>query len=152
MRPRLAENLEKRLLSLFLTAIAFFMLAEAFCRHVLPGVHVWPLKAAGGCLAWMASLGIARAAATGAHVRITVLPLVVSPSGRRRLEHFADAVFLLFSLVSLAAGVVVLARSLARPDSPGHPLVYAAIPAGSVLSIIRLWERLRRGGADGEAS
>jgi TRAP-type C4-dicarboxylate transport system permease small subunit len=146
---RIGENLEKNLIELSLAAIAVFMLAEALCRHLAPGIHAWPLKAAGGCLAWMASLGIARAAALGLHVKMAVLPLVLAEKGRRRLERLADAVFLLFSLVSLAAGCVVLVRSILRPDSPGHPLVYAAIPVGSALSILRLWERLRRGEAGG---
>lgn len=142
MKRILPDNLEKDCISALLAAIVVSMLAEAFCRHLLPGFHDWPLRAAGGCLAWMASLGMARAAALGLHIRVAFIEGMVAPRRRLLLSRIANAAFLIFSLVSLVVGCLVFFRSLTRANLPSHPLVYAAIPVGSLLTVIRLLERL----------
>lgn len=143
MKRLAPENLEKNLIVVLLGAIVFFMLCEAFCRHLWPGTYAWPVKAAGGCLAWMASLGMARAAALGLHIRVSFVEGLCGDRGKRLLSRISDIAYLAFSLVSLAVGCVVFARSLTRANLPSHPAVFLAIPVGSVLTILRLLERLR---------
>lgn len=149
MRSFPGKNLEKNLIAALLAAIALCMLAAAVCRHLRPDWHEWPLKAAGGCLAWMASVGMARAALLGAHVKVSFFQALLPAAWRDRLARFADAAFLLFAVASLGVGCIVLALSLGDGAVRGHPLVYAAIPAGSLLTILRLVERLRQGGREG---
>lgn len=150
MKRILPENLEKDLIVVLLAAIVFFMLSEAFCRHMWPGTYAWPVKAAGGCLAWMASLGMSRAAALGAHIRVAFVAAMSRARTRRTLALISDLAYLVFSVVSFVVGCVVFFRSLTRDNLPSHPLIYAAIPVGSILTIARLVERLRAGyGEDG---
>lgn len=149
MKKLLPDNLEKHLASLFLAAIVPLMLLEAAARHLMPQYQLLPLKAAGGCLAWMASLGMARAAATGVHVKVGFVADMLAAPGRRRLSRFADAAFLLFAGASFGIGCFVLARSLTQQLAAGHPLIYAAIPVGSLLAAVRLRQRLRAGGSKG---
>lgn len=151
MKRWIPDDLEKRLTILLLAAIALLMLAQALCRHLLPWAAAWQLKAAAGCLAWLISLGMAGAAAQGTHIRMPFLAGLVPPAGRARLARFADLAFLLFALCTLAAGCVALYLSLGREQLPSHPIVYAAIPAGSLLAVVRLIGRLKtpRGGGEG---
>lgn len=146
-----ASNFEKNAISLLLAIIALLMLVEAFCRHFAPGLQGYPIKTAGGCLAWMASLGMSEAAAAGKHVKVSFLTNILGVGDRLRLAVFADLVFLLFSAASFGLGCFVLVRSLARNNPPSHPLVYAAIPVGSVLTMYRLVQRLRKGNGEDEA-
>lgn len=143
MKRILPESLEKHLIAVLLAAIVLIMLIEAACRHLWPEVQVYPLKVAGGCLAWMASLGMSRAASLGAHIRVSFVEMYVNDQNRRRLSRIADIAFFIFTVVSLVVGCLVLYRSLVRENIPSHPIVYAAIPAGSILTMIRLVERLR---------
>ena len=139
---RIPDTFEKTAISVLLAALATLMLIAAFCRHLIPDYHPAVLKTASGTLAWMAFLGMARAAALGLHVRVSILEDAVSTWSRRRLALVADIVFLVFAIVTFAVGCVVFWLSLARDGLPGHPLIYAALPAGSLLTVVRLWERL----------
>ncbi len=146
------DNFEKKAITFLLAALAVLMLAEALCRHLRPAAAPAVLKLAAACLAWMVSLGMARVAALGAHIRMSFLGGVVSAACRDRLSRFADLTFLLFAVSTFAAGSVALFLSLRYERLPSHPLVYAAIPAGSLLAIVRLIGRLRRSGGGGEAA
>lgn len=139
------RNLEKTIISVLLAALVPIMLLAAASRHLAPHYHPDILAAAAACLAWLSSFGIAHAAAVDAHIQIPILKTVVSPGNRRRLQAVADTAFLLFSAASLVIGVIVLHRSLTQSGLPGHPLVYASIPVGSVLTIYRLLQRLGGG-------
>lgn len=68
----------------------------------------------------------------------------MSPRAKRRLNTVADIVFILFSIVSLLVGCAAVAASFSKQYQPhGHPLIYAAIPLGSALTIVRLVQRIR---------
>ncbi|MCD8349367.1 MAG: TRAP transporter small permease subunit [Planctomycetaceae bacterium] len=137
------KDWEKHLLAGLLAAIAVNMLAAAVTRHCFPAWQALPLKLAAGCLTWLASIGMARAAALGTHTRVSFIEDMAMPQTVDRLRTIADIAFLAFSLCSFAYGCVVFAASIARPGGPGHPLIYAAIPIGSALTAVRLVQRLR---------
>lgn len=139
-----SDTIETRILPVMLSMLVILMLAAAVGRHLLPDAHGHILRLASGCLAWTASLGMARAAAAGVHVRISVVADAVSPEVRLRLSLIADGIFLLFSLATLLIGCYVLAVSLARADLPGHPSIYASLPVGGGLTALRLVQRIRR--------
>ncbi len=138
----MGERTEKFCLSALLSAIMILMLLEAGRRHLFPASEPWTVRAAAGCLAWLVSLGMARAAALGLHIRVSCIDTFVSPTTRHRFSQFADIVFLFFCLASCMVGLVVLYRSFYRPDLTSSPVVYAAIPAGSILTSWRLVHRL----------
>lgn len=144
MKPH--RSFEKTAIAALLALLVPIMLAAALCRHLAPQLHPPVLAAAAACLAWLSSLGMAHAAAENAHIQIPVLKNCVSKKNGRRLETAADCAFLLFSLASLVIGLVVLRRSLAPAGLPGHPVIYASIPAGSALTVFRLLQRLRGNG------
>ena len=143
MKIRLPDNLEKNAISVLLGIMASLMITAAFCRHLLPEWRHLPLAAAGGCLTWIASLGMARAAALGLHVRMSVLERAVDRDNRRRLTVFSDGAFMIFAAFTLVVGCAVLASSFINQRSPAHPLVYTALPVGSILTMIRLVRRMR---------
>lgn len=143
MRRPLGENFEKNLVSGLHACLALLMLAAAVCRHLVPPWHPPLLRTAGGCLAWLASLGMARAAVLGMHIKVSFLRELLPERDKPRLRRFADVVFLLFTVVSFGVGCLVFVLSFTRDAIPGHPLSYAAIPAGSALTAFRLQERLR---------
>ncbi|MCC8190739.1 MAG: TRAP transporter small permease subunit [Planctomycetes bacterium] len=142
-RRWLPDQLEERLASGFLVALLACMLAEAIRRHRWPALEPVPLRAACGCLVWMASMGMAQAAADGKHIRVRHLPPLVGDTRRRQFSFFADLVFFLFAFLSCIAGSAALQYVLAGGSVASHPLVYAAIPVGSVFTMIRLYHRLR---------
>ncbi len=137
------KDWEKHLLSGLLAAIAVCMLAAAVTRHCFPAWQTVPLRLAAGCLTWLASVGMARAAGLGTHTRVSFIEDLSTPRTVNRLHTVADLAFLAFSLCSFAYGCIVFAASIARPGGPGHPLIYAAIPIGSALTAVRLVQRLR---------
>lgn len=144
MRIRSFDNLEKNGLAILLAAMGLCMLAAACCRHLYPALHPFALRAAAGCLTWLASLGMARAAALGLHTRVSFIEDFVSPAAKRRLNEIADVGFLVFAAFSFAVGCVALRGGLAPPHAAERPFVLAAIPVGSLLAIIRLVQRIRK--------
>lgn len=151
MKLRIPDNLERNILLVLLPAMAVLMLAAAFYRHLFPSLPNAPLAAAGGCLTWISSFGMARAAARGLHIRVTVAEAAASEKTKKRLAILADAAFLLFAAFTFIIGCAVLVASARHPESPGHPLVYAALPLGSVVTMIRLVHRLRHAFGEPEA-
>lgn len=143
MRFSISENFEKRLVAALLAALVVFMLAAALCRHLAPEWNAYPLRASAGCLAWLGSLGMARAASLGIHVRVSVLENTASIRNRKRLHILADALFFLFAFAMLVVGLIVFIAAVRHPSPMAHPLICASIPAGSLLTMLRLAERLR---------
>ncbi len=142
---------EDACLTALISALVILMLIEAARRHFFPGSSPWSIRAAAGCLAWLVSIGMAKAASVGAHIRVACIDSMVSPTVRRRLSQFADIVFLLFCLASFMVGTAVLYRSLLRTDPFTNRIIYAAIPAGSALTILRLLQRLVKNGPEDDA-
>jgi TRAP-type C4-dicarboxylate transport system permease small subunit len=142
MKLRLPENLERDAIAALLAALLVLMLAAGVMRQLNPVWEGYLLRLASACLAWLVSLGMARAAALGTHIKtLSLVPL--APEARRRgLFRLADMVFFAFSLATLAIGCLVFCLALGR-GFPGHPLVYAAPPAGSLLTMLRIYGRRR---------
>ncbi|MCC8179790.1 MAG: TRAP transporter small permease subunit [Planctomycetes bacterium] len=128
------------LIACLLTALAALMLGEAARRHLWPDSPAWTVKAASGCLAWLVSIGMAKAAESRLHIRVGSLLPLLPESWRGRAGIFGDSMFLFFCLASFVIGCVVLFRAFDRsiPDA----LVCLAIPVGSALTMYRLVERL----------
>lgn len=146
MKRFLPEDLEKDLSSVLFVAIVFFMLFKVCYRHLVPDAGNWPLRGAGICLAWMASIGMARGAALGLHLKAVATELFFPGRVVRRLDVFADLAFLAFAVFLLVVGTLAFFLALTTPERSIHLLTYAAIPVGSTLTVIRLLERLLAGG------
>lgn len=143
MRFRIPENFEKIIIAFLLAALVVLMLAAAACRHLWPEFHRHPLNAAAACLAWMACVGMARAAYLGTHVKVAVLEGLVGVRSRVRLRILADAMFFLFALLAFGVGVAVVVDALRHPSPSSHPFICASVPFGAALTMLRLTERLR---------
>lgn len=151
MKPLLPDNFEKNAISILLAVMAAFMIAAAVCRHLWPQWRHLPLSAAGCCLTWIASLGMARAAALGLHVRAGFIEKFARDKTRRRLGILSDAAFLVFAALTFAIGCAVLAVSLEKNGMSARIFVHGALPCGSVLTMGRLVRRIRTAFGEGGA-
>ncbi|MCD7898139.1 MAG: hypothetical protein LUG50_15945 [Planctomycetaceae bacterium] len=136
-------GVERRALVVLLILLVPLMLVAAACRHLAPEYHHIPLRAAAGCLTWLVSFGMSLAAATGIHTRVTCCVDRAGPEAAGRCRAVADWSFILLAVLSFAIGVLVVATNLSRHGANFGAVVYAAIPAGSLLTIHRLAERRR---------
>ncbi|MCC8167514.1 MAG: hypothetical protein LIQ31_15590 [Planctomycetes bacterium] len=143
MAEPVVGRLERRILVGLLTLLVPLMVVAAACRHLAPEYHYIPLRAAAGCLTWLVSFGMSLAAATGIHTRVTWCVAAAGPDVARRCQAVADWCFMLFAALSGAIGVVVVATNASRHGLGAGPVIYAAIPLGSLLTIYRLAERRR---------
>lgn len=143
MRSRLPENFEKNVMAFLLVILVAAMLAAPAARHLSPRHHPFILNLAAGCLAWIASIGMARAAYLGLHARVSVTEGLVSPNKRRQLHTLADTVFIIFAMLAFALGVAVVAEAVRHPSPTSHPFIYASLPTGAALTVVRLVRRIR---------
>lgn len=140
----LPEDLEEDLLIVVVLGLIACLFLSAIARHWAPRYHSDLLQASAACLTWITTLGTARAAALGIHVRIMFTAELAQPGLRWRMELFADVVMLLASLGIFAVGCAMVHYSLTHPVPRGHPLVHAAVPVGMGLTIVRLCQRIAR--------
>ena len=103
-------------------------------------------------MVWIVFVGSSVAIRTRGHIAIDLLPLVLSPAGRRRLAIFVTLTVLVF----LAVFFYYSAQHTLRVRAVGQVtpvmqapmwLAYLAMPAGSALMILRtcqlLWRLVR---------
>ncbi len=145
-------GLERRVLVALLTLLVPLMLVAAACRHLAPEYHHIPLRAAAGCLTWLVSFGMSLAAATGIHTRVTCCVERAGAETVRKCEAVADWCFMLFAALSFVIGALVVAANVSRHGIGVGPVVYAAIPLGSLLTMYRLAGRRREARGRGVAS
>ncbi len=142
--PFIPDDLEDDLLIIALVGLVVCLFLSAIARHWFPGYHPDLIEASAVCLTWITTLGASRAAAHGLHVRIAYIADLAPPGPRRRMELFADAVTLLVAVGLFALSCVLAHYSLTHPAPRGHPLVYASMPVGMGLMMLRLSQRIAR--------
>src|SRR5262245_28723915 len=110
-------------------------------------------------MVWIVFVGSSVAIRTRGHIAIDLLPLVLSPAGRRRLAIFIALTVLAFLAVffhySLEHTLRVRISGQVTPVMQGPMwLAYLAMPVGSALMILRtcqvLWRFAREGADDGK--
>jgi C4-dicarboxylate transporter, DctQ subunit len=110
-------------------------------------------------MVWIVFVGSSVAVRARGHIAIDLLPLVLSPAGRRRLAIFIAVTVLAFLVVffhySLQHTLRVRASGQVTPVMQAPMwLAYLAMPAGSALMILRscqvLWRFVRERADDGK--
>ena len=110
-------------------------------------------------MVWIVFVGSSVAVRARGHIAIDLLPLVLSPAGRRRLAIFIAVTVLAFLAVffhySLQHTLRVRASGQVTPVMQAPMwLAYLAMPAGSALMILRscqvLWRFVRERADDGK--
>ena len=110
-------------------------------------------------MVWIVFVGSSAAIRTRGHIAIDLLPLVLSPAGRRRLAIFVAVTVLAFLAVffhySLQHTLRVRASGQVTPVMQAPMwLAYLAMPAGSALMMLRscqlLWRFARERTDDGK--
>lgn len=139
---------EEIVLSCMMAYFVFATAAQVIARYVLKVSAPWAEETARYVFIWMTFLGAAYAAKTGSHIRVDILESALGRHGAA-VRHGASLLFLVFLVIMAAAGVKICADMLARPQFSTvlHiPMVwvYAALPVGMTLTVVRTLQRMYR--------
>lgn len=143
-RPLIPDEIEDEILIAAVLGLIASLFLSLAARHFRSEHHALCIEAAAICLTWITTIGASRAAARGMHVRIGFFADLLPARGKRGADLFADAVTLPVAAGLFVIGCIVVWQSLVHPSTRGHPLVYAALPAGMALTVYRLCQRIRR--------
>lgn len=137
----LDDNLEEKLMSLFLWAIVVIMGIQVVMRYVFKSSLSWSEEVSRYLFVWMVFTGISYGVKTGSHMRIDMLEHFF-PKLKKGLGFLADACFLAFAVFMIKPGIKVInAIKLSGQTSPaaGIPMhyVYTGLLIGFSLVVIR---------------
>ncbi|WP_417269946.1 TRAP transporter small permease [Celeribacter sp.] len=150
----LNANFEQVILASFMALMAVLIFVQVIMRYVFESSLVWSEELARWLFIWTIWTGIAYAFRTGDHIRITMLSDSLSPLNRKRLENVVCVALIVFFLwigwlgVKQATSPIVMRQSsvvLHWPFSDAKVSLvwlYATLPFGSFLSVIRLVQLL----------
>lgn len=97
---------------------------------------------------WLVFLGSSLVAKRGDHIRMEVLPASVPPILRKKVRAASQIAVVVTLLILIWSGSRLALSSWNTPTSMlqiSWGLVYLAIPLGSVLTLIRLFQAWKRG-------
>ena len=137
----LDDNLEEKLMALFLWAIVVIMGIQVIMRYVVRSSLSWSEEVSRYLFVWMVFIGISYGVKKGSHMRIDMLEHFF-PKLKNVLGILADACFLAFAVIMIKPGIKVInAIKLSGQTSPaaGIPMhyVYTVLLIGFSLVIIR---------------
>lgn len=145
---KLVKHFEEIVLSCMMAYFVFATAAQVIARYVLKVSAPWAEETARYVFIWMTFLGAAYAAKTDSHIRVDILEGALGRYGAA-VKHGSSLLFLVFVVVMAATGVKVCAGMIARPQFSTvlHiPMVwvYAALPVGMTLTVLRTLQRMYR--------
>lgn len=144
--------LEQAFVGAAMSFASLLLFVNVVLRYVFLAPISWAEELSIYLVAWIVFIGASVAVRTRAHVAIDVLPLMLSPAGRRRLAILVLLIVLLF----LAVFFYYSGQHTLRVRAGGQVtpvmlapmwLTYLAMPVGSALMFLRaaqlLWRMLR---------
>jgi TRAP-type C4-dicarboxylate transport system permease small subunit len=141
---RLDENLEKSLMVCLLGAMCVLIFLQILFRYLLNMPLAWTEEISRYCYVWLIYLGASYAVKKRRHLKVDAVLLLFKARGRFVLMTISNLLFMLFCVVIAYYGtdIVYMMQFVRVQESPavGIPMsvVYAAVPVGTVLMIIRL--------------
>lgn len=150
----LDANFEQIILASFMALMAGLIFVQVVMRYVFENSLVWSEELVRWLFIWTIWVGIAYAFRTGDHIRITMLSDRLAAPARRRLEAALGLAMIAFFLwigwlgVQQATSPIVARQSsvvLYWPFSDTKvslTWLYATLPFGSFLSVLRLTQNL----------
>ncbi|WP_257098533.1 TRAP transporter small permease [Pseudovibrio flavus] len=147
---KLDENLEKYFLIVAVAAIAILIMAQVFMRYVMGNSLSWSEELVRWTFVWFIWIGVSYGFKTRKHISITVLPEMASPKVQRLMYIAVGiAMIIFFAWLAWIGYKQCTSPLMLRQRSPvlefpftGDRItvfwLYASLPVGSALSVIRL--------------
>ena len=137
-----------------LAALVLVLAAQIFFRYVLHIGLSWSEEISRFVFVWFVYISASLAAQRGSHIRVTLFARLL-PAPGRFVFLLADLVWVIFNAFVVAAGVMLVTRTLKYPvysTSLFIPLayIYLVIPLAHALMILRILERQWRAWRYGE--
>lgn len=137
-----------------LAALVLVLAAQIFFRYVLHIGLSWSEEISRFVFVWFVYISASLAAQRGSHIRVTLFARLL-PVPDRFVFLLADLVWVVFNAFVVAAGVMLVTRTLKYPvysTSLFIPLayIYLVIPLAHALMILRIIERQWRAWRYGE--
>ncbi|MEQ9241074.1 TRAP transporter small permease [Roseovarius indicus] len=137
-----------------LAALVLVLAAQIFFRYVLHIGLSWSEEISRFVFVWFVYISASLAAQRGSHIRVTLFARLL-PVPDRFVFLLADLVWVVFNAFVVAAGVMLVTRTLKYPvysTSLFIPLayIYLVIPLAHALMILRILERQWRAWRYGE--
>ncbi|MGR3312208.1 TRAP transporter small permease [Roseovarius indicus] len=137
-----------------LAALVLVLAAQIFFRYVLHIGLSWSEEISRFVFVWFVYISASLAAQRGSHIRVTLFARLL-PVPDRFVFLLADLVWVVFNAFMVAAGVMLVTRTLKYPvysTSLFIPLayIYLVIPLAHALMILRILERQWRAWRYGE--
>ncbi len=139
------SRLELILANTSLAVLVLVLAAQVFFRYVLHIGLSWSEEVSRFIFVWFVYISASLAAQRGSHIRVTLFARLL-PVPERYVFLLADAIWIGFNAFVVAAGVLLISRTLQYPvysTSLFLPLayVYIVIPLAHALMILRIIER-----------
>lgn len=137
-----------------LAALVLVLAAQIFFRYVLHIGLSWSEEVSRFVFVWFVYISASLAAQRGSHIRVTLFARLL-PVPERFVFLLADLVWVVFNAFVVAAGIMLVMRTLKYPvysTSLFVPLayIYLVIPLAHALMILRILERQWRAWRYGE--
>ena len=138
----LDKNFEEMLITLFMAWFTFSCIWQVIARFILQNSVAWTEETAKYSFIWMTFIGAAVASKKNLHVRVDILEHLVKGRARKYLGIICKVIFMVFTVIAAAVGIVVCQGLIRQPQSSpvlGLPMVwvYAALPVGMGLTTLR---------------
>ncbi|WP_425417285.1 TRAP transporter small permease [Oricola indica] len=148
MNPRILSafgRLELVVANASLVLLVVVLAAQIFFRYVLHVGLSWSEEISRFAFIWFVYISASLAAQRGTHIRVTMFVRII-PGAERYLLLLADIVWIVFNAFVVAAGLLLIQRTLKYPvysTSLFLPLayIYTIIPIAHALMILRIVER-----------
>ena len=143
------EKAELSLLIIAMMVIACLVMLQVICRYVFNHSLSWPEELATYIHVWYCFLGLSYATSHGLHLRADAFVKIMPPGLRKVLEVVADLALLFFFGYMTYIGIgVIRSMQIQNQLSPALRLplwiVYLSLLVGSILSVIRLFQKYLR--------
>ncbi len=140
---KIDDHLEEVILVFLMAYFVFVVVAQVIARFVLQVPAAWTEETGRYAFIWLTFIGASYATKKGMHIRMDVVESYLKPKTARGMKLAAMLIFLVFLLIMSGIGLSVCQTLLVKPQkSPvlGLPMlaVYAAMPAGMILSAVRM--------------
>lgn len=137
------ENLEAYLGALLLVVMLIDLTIQVVARYIFGFTYPWSEEIARYLFVWLIFIGTSYAARTGDHIRLDFLIGLWPKSIRKYMELIGDMIFIFYACIIFYFGWKYMNRIFATNQfGPGTMIqmgyIYAAIPIGYALMIIRL--------------
>lgn len=137
------DNLEAYLGALLLVVMLVDLTIQVVARYIFGFTYPWSEEIARYLFVWLIFIGTSYAAKTGDHIRLDFLIALWPKHIRKYMEFVGDIIFIFYACIICYFGWKYMLRIFATNQfGPGTMIqmgyIYAAIPIGYILMIIRL--------------